>query len=129
MSGSVQISEWFCTNCGAEIDTSKDQLTGTRNPCPCGSLARTKNLTVSDSLNIDTRFSTTFRQRVMGVVKKIILSGDSFTKKTKTWAKRNYVVDKINNWYSETVTDSDGKVIHHCSEPLDQHNKKKKTKD
>lgn len=108
-----------CTSCGAAIDTSKDQ------PCACGSTAHTHQLNVSETIKINVYESRKIKERVLGVVKRITLAGDSFWRNGKIWVKRIYVVDKEKKWYTETVSDSDGNIIHQNSEPLEKHHNKK----
>ena len=47
--------------------------------------------------------------------------GDDFHRKSKSWRKLERVIDRENNRYKETVTDSSGKVLLSCDEPLSEH--------
>jgi len=47
--------------------------------------------------------------------------GASLTKSTGEWAIKKRKIDRENNYYDETVTAPDGRVMHECHEPLGSH--------
>ena len=48
-----------------------------------------------------------------------VTAGDDLRRKTGTWVKKDRIIDRENDRYTETVTDPQtGKVIHYCDEPL-----------
>lgn len=116
----------ICTSCGSSINVSMDRPDW-REPCPCGSFARTHQILASDTIGVKVNLylSSKIKERILGVVKRITVAGDSFWRDAGIWVKRIYIVDKNKKWYTETVTDSDGNIIHHCSEPLPNHHNKK----
>lgn len=49
-------------------------------------------------------------------------SGDGLHFKTGKWMIVERIIDRAKNWYKELVTDpKTGNVVHHCEEPLSQH--------
>jgi hypothetical protein len=48
--------------------------------------------------------------------------GDSFSTKLGRWMHRSRVIDRENDRYFESVLDPQtGETIHHCAEPLSEH--------
>ena len=48
--------------------------------------------------------------------------GDSFSTRFGRWMRRSRVLDRENNRYTESVVDpKTGETIHHCNEPLSDH--------
>lgn len=49
-------------------------------------------------------------------------TGDDLQIKTGKWMILERIIDRARNWYKELVTDpKTGNVMHHCEEPLSQH--------
>lgn len=48
--------------------------------------------------------------------------GRRYSHKLGRFVKLRRIIDRVHNWYSETVTDpSSGEVIHYTEEPLEKH--------
>lgn len=113
-----------CERCGAELPSDFAQLAD--QPCPiCGFTAIKVTLTLRDTLTI--------RESLCGKVKDSAYNskrnprhrfkvGASWSTKHEKWMHREMDVNKDQGTYREVVVDpGTGKVVHHCEEPLSQH--------
>jgi hypothetical protein len=48
-------------------------------------------------------------------------SADDLHKASGTWRKRERLIDRDDDWYSEVITDAGGNEVHRCEEPLSSH--------
>jgi predicted RNA-binding Zn-ribbon protein involved in translation (DUF1610 family) len=123
MSDSTQ--DWTCSGCGRHVD---ETTTGKRRPCPkCGAVARTAHVTVAQTVTVAVHLKTHAKHRDGGTkVRREIIEGDDFHRKTGRWNLMRRVIDRTSNWYEETFRDRDsGAVVHHTAEPLTEHKKPK----
>ena len=64
------------------------------------------------------------KHRVPGVSKWIAkyFSGYDFFRRERKWVRKEQVINRREDHYREVVTDPEtGEVIHHCDEPLSEH--------
>ncbi len=112
-----------CGNCGCALDEAPGLPNANRQPCPsCGSRARHFRVGLHSALACHSDLG--MKAKRQGVKKPIIKQkvGDSLHRKSGKWFNRVRVIDREQNQYFERVTDPiDGKVIHHCAEPLSEH--------
>jgi hypothetical protein len=48
--------------------------------------------------------------------------GDVYTHATKKWNRKERLIDRDKDWYSEKIIDSEtGEILHFCEEPLSKH--------
>jgi hypothetical protein len=114
-----------CRQCGAILDEPHDLNEGLRKPCPnCGSVDR--RLSHPFSMKGVATIHTSLRMRVTNPnVKRPTsesLVGDSYSHKLGKWMRIRRMIDRVRNWYSETVIDpASGEVIHKTEEQLSEH--------
>jgi len=108
-----------CADCGVEF------LKNRQGPCPeCGSIKRA--LTVADNVGIGITERYWLKGRGNKIRKKRLgfemVQGHSLFKKTGKWNLVFRVIDRINNWYRERITDQEtGAVILERNESLTSH--------
>lgn len=111
-----------CADCGAAIVNDSD-ASGTRIPCMiCGSMKRIHNVSITD--NIVARDGHGLKAKRPGQKKpygeELSMPDYSYSREKPVLKQR--VIDRDNDQYFEKVTDYEtGEVIHHCEEPLSQH--------
>ena len=115
-----------CINCNEVLteDYRQPEL-----PCPhCGSTARAFFAELRDTLEALVALKMKGYRGEMSHKKGLFIETSNSLKAQRSRggaiAEVIQVVDKDHNppWYTETVTMRDtGEIIHHCSEPLDQH--------
>jgi hypothetical protein len=112
-----------CQNCGESLKEPFDLLPEGRTPCPkCGSTARHFEVMVSETLAMHEQIGMKARHGDSGKPFLESKSGDSLHRRTGEWVSREMTVDRENDVYKELITNPEtGKVIHHCEEPLSQH--------
>ncbi len=115
------IVTFICDDCGQEFDY-------TEGFCPqCGS----KNLTKYDrrieneSFNIRDKFEAKAKNDALPSKKKIVFEyqqGFDRSQVTESgYVQKERLIDRKNDKYKEVVKDDNGKIIHHCEEPLSDH--------
>lgn len=121
--GVVETGPVNCGQCGHLINESPHMAAEDRLPCPaCGST--TRHIEVRICLAVETHSDLGLKHRRLGAKRPISEQkhGDSFSKRLGRWMRRSRVVDRENNRYIETVIDPQtGEAIHHCDEPLSDH--------
>jgi predicted RNA-binding Zn-ribbon protein involved in translation (DUF1610 family) len=111
-----------CSDCGAFIDTSEDTADH-RFPCEkCGGVIRTIHASIEE--HVVARDGLEVKVRRAGEKKPYIEDRGipSHSRKLDKIVHHQRLIDRDNDIYRETVTDYEsGEVIHHCEEPLTQH--------
>jgi hypothetical protein len=114
-----------CSGCGTPI--IEDTPAGLRRPCPrCGSLGRTENVSVAETIHVQEYLKTHTKHRDGGrkVVREVI-EGDDYYRKTGKWNVMRRLIDRGKNWYEESFLDRDsGEIVHRNAEPLSKHRQK-----
>ena len=94
-----------------------------RNPCcACGSTVRTHNILITEMLAVRDGFG--LKAKRPGQKKPYVedLSMPDYSRSRGKHVHRLRVIDRDNNHYFEKITDYEtGEIIHHCEEPLTQH--------
>jgi hypothetical protein len=92
-------------------------------PCSvCGSTRRIHNISITETLVIRDEY----RQKAKhpGQKKPYIedISGSDYSRDRGKHVHLQRIIDRDNDYYFEKITDYEtGEVIHHCEEPLSQH--------
>ncbi len=110
-----------CASCEVTILSQQPLTQLVTKPCPfCGgAVTHSINLTV-DMIHIGLRTKVKDPNLSRPTVETV--GGESYSHKLKRWVKIRRVIDRVRNWYSETVTDpTSGEVIHKTEEPLGEH--------
>lgn len=114
-----------CANCNSNV--RYDRLGIEEDRCKvCGSNHINITLTFSDKVpKIKDRLELKAKDDSFPSKKKVrthIITGDERSKGNGQWVKKTWVLDKDNNRYFEHVENPQtGEVIHHCDEPLSDH--------
>lgn len=111
-----------CADCGAEVDGSDDTPEQRITCSRCGSTKR--NYHVSVSATVIARDGIGMKAKRPGEKKPYIedLSAPDHSRSLGKLVHRARVIDRANDKYFEKITDYEsGEVIHHCEEPLSQH--------
>jgi NAD-dependent SIR2 family protein deacetylase len=111
-----------CSGCGASVD-EPDRIED-RASCPaCGSLARTMNVTLNDSIQVHESLAIKMRHGEVGKVKPFReqTSGEDYHQDTGEWRQVSRLVDRENDRYAERIIDVAGNVVREVDEPLSQH--------
>ena len=115
-------SDVICSDCKAPL-VDGDPLAEPRYACPeCGSIKRTIGIGVSEDVPV--RDGLGMKAKRPGTKRPYIeaKSGPSYSHKFDKHVHRDTLINRDNNFYSETVTDYEtGEVIHHNAEPLSDH--------
>ena len=76
---------------------------------------------IKDELKLHEEFRAKMKKK--GIRKPVfeMKKGDSYSRSSKKWVKRSYVIDREKNTYCEVVYTDDGRIIHANSEPLSEH--------
>ena len=108
-----------CKNCSCILGSSI--INSATKPCPaCGIRACCYEITISDNVTLHDLINAKTKRG--GCVIHELRSGDSLTTKTDKWNKYERIIDHINDWYEELITDSEtGNIIHECKERLSSH--------
>ena len=119
---SVSTDTIECAGCGAVINARGD-TPGERMPCEkCGSTKRNHYVSISDSAVA--RDGIGVKAKRAGEKKPYIedLAVPDYSRSLEKIVHRERVIDRDNDRYFEKITDYEsGEVIHHCEEPLRQH--------
>jgi len=120
MSISTDIIE--CADCGAEVDGHGD-MPEQRIPCnKCGSTKRNYHVSISEV--VIARDGIGVKAKHGGEKKPYIedLGIPDYSRSLNKVVHRARIIDRDNDRYFEKITDYEsGEVIHHCDEPLSQH--------
>ncbi len=111
-----------CSGCGEPVEEPA-QIQDPE-PCPsCGSLARTVELTLTDSAQAHERIGVKARHGDVGKVKPHLeqTSGDDFHRETGEWRQVSRVIDREHDRYTERIIDAAGNVVREVDEPLREH--------
>lgn len=120
------MSESYCAGCGVQragpgIEGSAVSVT----PCPnCGVVGIDRRIVLADSAVGRDCLGSRSRGLRDGKRKNLRESkqGTEFFRKDGRWHEIWRVVDHVNDWYDEVITDEEtGQVVHECHEPLSQH--------
>lgn len=114
----------YCARCGENLDESYNIKPHKK--CPnCGSVDQNLFLTEDDSIKIhngvegkikNSNYSSKKNPRVA------FFQGDDQRKSDGKWMEKEKLLDKDNDEYKEIVIDPEtGDVIHHCEQPLSDH--------
>lgn len=111
-----------CADCGTEVDGRGD-TPEQRVPCSkCGSTKRNYHVSISEAVTV--RDGIGVKAKRAGEKKPYIedLSVPDHSRSLGKVVHRARVIDRDNDRYFEKITDYEsGEVIHHCEEPLSQH--------
>ena len=123
------IPEWgamvqmTCGNCRTEYEAEPNEASESRTPCPsCGSINRLFFQSLEAKLLLHPKLS--YKGKRGGKGKPFILGviGDNLFRKIGRWMRLERIIDREKDSYKEIVTNPiTGDVIHHCEEPLSQH--------
>jgi hypothetical protein len=120
MTNTVETTE--CADCGALIAAEADAL-DMRRPCDvCGSTKRVHSVSIMETLVV--RDGYRLKAKRPGQKKPYLeeLSRPDYSHSRGKHVHRQRVIDRDNDQYFEKITDyENGEVIHHCEEPLSQH--------
>lgn len=112
-----------CKDCGLALPQPASLPVEQRTPCPqCGSTARLINIHIAASVTSEGHLG--YRSRHPGKGKWLVqqYGGDSFYRKEGRWHKLTRIIDRVQNWYYEHITDAQtGEMIRHCEAPLSEH--------
>ena len=115
-----------CAGCGFEIVGSEKLSEIERTPCPqCGSLGLVLVRVQSDMVEVNDRH----RMKLKGVVRtasgkpsRELTQGHDFHRISGVWNYLYRLIDRMNNWYHEKITEpKTNKTIHERQEPLSNH--------
>jgi len=111
-----------CVDCGTPVDPSGDTPEDRAACGKCGSTKRihdvsiTETLVARDGLGVQVKRAGEKRPYVED------LAVPEYSRSRDKIVHRQRVIDRDNDRYFEKITDYDsGEVIHHCEEPLSQH--------
>lgn len=116
-----------CSDCGESLDPAVHGV-GEKLPCPnCGSLKKTIGLSIVEDAGISIKEA--LRGKVKDVTKPAksklrqdFFIGDDLHRSSGKWNKKERYINKDEDTYKEVVIDpTTGEIIHHCEEPLSQH--------
>lgn len=111
-----------CADCGAPIAAEADALE-IRRPCDvCGSIKRVHSISIVETLVVRDGYG--LKAKRPGQKKPYVedLSMPDYSRSLGKDVHRQRVIDRDNDHYFEKITDYEtGEVIHHCEEPLSQH--------
>lgn len=120
MTNTVETTE--CADCGATIAPEADAL-DMRRPCDaCGSTKCVHSVSIMETLVARDGYG--LKAKRPGQKKPYVedLSMPDYSHSRGKHVHRQRVIDRDNDQYFEKITDYEtGEVIHHCKEPLSQH--------
>ena len=113
----------YCAACEATVEENPHAPVEKRLPCPhCGSLSRRNDVNISGTLTFHSKLGA--KGRHSGEKRPFVEQtvGDDLHRKSGRWMRLHRLIDRMNNWYHERVTDAaTGRVVHECSEALTKH--------
>jgi len=111
-----------CADCGAPIDDDSDAPDIRKSCSTCGSTRRIHNVSITETFVVRAGFG--LKAKRPGQKKPYVedLSMPDYSFSCGKLVHRQRVIDRDNDNYFEKITDYEaGEVIHHCEEPLSQH--------
>jgi len=111
-----------CANCGAQVDPSGDTPEHRVSCGKCGSTKRNYYVSIAETLVA--RDGLGVKAKRPGDKRPYVedLAVPEYSRSRGKVVHRQRVIDRDNDRYFEKVTDYEtGDVIHHCEEPLSQH--------
>lgn len=112
-----------CAACEATLEENPRAPFKQRVPCSgCGSLSRLYDVNISATLTFHSKL--TAKARYSGEKRPFVEQtvGDDLHRKGGRWMRLHRLIDRMNDWYHERVTDSAaGRLMHECSEALTKH--------
>lgn len=113
-----------CINCGEQVKKSNDS--DNQIPCPkCGSIGKSIKIIISDCVSLHDNIKGKVKDKNYPSKKNPrveFFQGDDLRKSDGKWMKKDRLIDKTKNKYTETVTDPEtNEIVHHCEEPLSDH--------
>jgi len=111
-----------CADCGASIDDD-EAATNMRKPCSvCGSTRRIYNVSIMETFVALDGYGLKAKRPSQKKPYVEDLSMPDYSHNREKHVHRQRVIDRDNDHYFEKITDYEtGEVIHHCEEPLSQH--------
>lgn len=121
-----QESETYCADCGVErLGPGIEGASGTSTPCPnCGATGLQRRVFLTDTVHMRDGLAGRSRGLRDGVRKDLQKwkQGTELYRKEGRWHEVRRLIDHLNDWYDEVITDEQtGQVVHECHEPLSQH--------
>ena len=112
-----------CGSCGKKLDEDPHGPVETRKACPnCGSTSRQFQVKLSATVTLRSKLGIKARHPGEGKPFHKQVVGADLHRKSGEWMHRERIIDRENDWYSETVTDPEtGGVIYKCQERLSEH--------
>jgi DNA-directed RNA polymerase subunit RPC12/RpoP len=111
-----------CSDCGTTIDMSGDTAEH-RVRCPkCGGSKRILHISIEEQVIV--RDGLEIKARRTGEKKPYVEDRGipSHSQRLNKIVNHQRLIDRDRDFYRETVTDYEtGEIIHHCEEPLSQH--------
>lgn len=111
-----------CASCGTPIDIGRD-TPNFHVPCSnCGSNGRVYNVSIMETIVAHDGIGITARRA--GEKKPYVENKGmpSYSHRLSKFVHHERLIDRDNDHYRETITDYEsGEVIHHCEEPLSEH--------
>jgi hypothetical protein len=115
----------FCSTCNADLPTNYCEPDFIETPCPaCGSTKRLVEIISEEHYDRPIREESRSRLFQQGYKKPILeeISRDDWSRSRGRWVQLDRTIDRLNDRYTERVIDPESEeVIHHCDEPLSQH--------
>lgn len=111
-----------CTDCGAAIDIVADNLQSRTQCNVCGSTRRTYTVDITEKITAIDGYA--LKAKRIGQKKSYIedRSLPDYSRSREKHVRLERIIDRDNDRYFEKVTDyQTGEIIHHCEEPLSQH--------
>lgn len=111
-----------CADCGCSIDGDPG-ATDVRKLCSaCGSIRRIYNISIKETLIARNGYVVKTKRPSQKKPYIEDLSMPDYSYSRSKHVHRQRIIDRENDHYFEEITDYEtGEVIHHCEEPLSQH--------
>jgi ribosomal protein S27AE len=119
---SVSTDTIKCSDCGTIVDGCNDTPEQRTRCGKCGSTKRTHQCSITET--VIARDGIGMKAKRTGEKKPYIedLAKPDYSKSLDKLVYRERIIDRDNDQYYEKLTDYEsGEVIHHCKEPLSQH--------
>src|SRR5713226_2445147 len=112
--------------CGLQLAETENLPEHERTPCPkCGSIGRSLVRVHTDTVEVDDRHRMKLKggeRTSSGRIGRELVQGHDYHKKSGVWNYLYCLIDRMNDWYHERITDlKTGKTIHERQEPLSKH--------
>jgi hypothetical protein len=116
-----------CSDCGTALPSEWAHQSTEHSCAQCGSTNRLVCLAVSDSIDLEIHDSVRGKVRNTRLPAKKnpridFFRGDDLRNSDGKWMRKDRVIDKDRDLYTERVIDpKTGATVHHCEEPLSKH--------